>query len=335
MKRLFKISFLAMILMFVVACGSDDNGANNADGGADSVTLKLAHTGAEEHQYHLASEKFKELVEEKSDGAINVDIHPNATLGSEEDAIEQVMDGSVEMTTVAPDSSYANTVPEMDVFGMPYIFKDREHAYSVLDGEIGQELLDLAEDHNMKGLGYWEIGFRHITNDEKEIEKPEDMKGLKIRVQPAPVWENHMKALGANPTPVDFNELYSALDQGGVDGQENPLPTIESMKFYEVQKYISLTAHTYNPAIVIMNDGVWEELSEEHQTAIDESVKEATTYHRELLEGKEEEILENLEENGVTITEPDRDAFQDATKEVKDSVKEVPDDLIERIENNK
>jgi len=333
MKRLFKISFLAMILMFVVACGSDDNGANNADGGADSVTLKLAHTGAEEHQYHLASEKFKELVEEKSDGAINVDIHPNATLGSEEDAIEQVMDGSVEMTTVAPDSSYANTVPEMDVFGMPYIFKDREHAYSVLDGEIGQELLDLAEDHNMKGLGYWEIGFRHITNDEKEIEKPEDMKGLKVRVQPSPVWENHMKALDANPTPVDFNELYSALDQGIVDGQENPLPTIDSMKLYEVQDYISLTGHTYNPAVVLMNKGTWDGLDEGQQAVIEEAIEETTKYHRELLAEKEDEIIEMLEENGVTITEPDREAFSEATREVKASIDEVPEDLVERIEN--
>src|SRR5690625_486905 len=280
MKKLFKISFLTFILMFAVACGSsddtgcsDDTATNDTE---DSVTLKLAHTGSEEHQYHLASEKFKELVEEKTDGSVVIDIHPNATLGSEADVIEQVMDGSVEMTTVAPDSSYANTVPEMDVFGMPYIFKDREHAYSVLDGEIGQELLDLAEDHNMKGLGYWEIGFRHITNDEKEIEKPEDMKGLKVRVQPSPVWENHMKALDENPTPVDFNELYSALDQGIVDGQENPLPTIDSMKLYEVQDYISLTRHTYNAAIVLMNKGTWDGLDEGQLAVIEEAIEETT-----------------------------------------------------------
>ncbi|HLR71378.1 MAG TPA: DctP family TRAP transporter solute-binding subunit [Pseudogracilibacillus sp.] len=338
MKKLFKISFLTFILMFAVACGSSDDTGGSDDTATndteDSVTLKLAHTGSEEHQYHLASEKFKELVEEKTDGSVVIDIHPNATLGSEADVIEQVMDGSVEMTTVAPDSSYANTVPEMNVFGIPYLFKDRDHAYSTLDGEIGQELLDLAEDHNMKGLGYWEVGFRHISNNAQEIEKPEDMSGLKIRVQPAPVWEDHMKALDANPTPVDFNELYSALDQGIVDGQENPLPTIDSMKFYEVQKYVSLTAHTYNPAVTVMNLGVWESLSEDQQTAIQEAVEETTTYHRELLAEKEEEILEMLEENGVTITEPDREAFREATSEVKDSVDEVPEDIIERIENN-
>lgn len=329
MNRILKLVLLIGTLTFITACGSSNNGESG------DVNLKLAHTGSESHQYHLAAEKFKELVEEKTDGSVEIEIHPNATLGSEADVIEQVMDGSVEMSTVAPDSSYANTVPEMNVFGIPYLFEDREHAYSTLDGEIGQELLDLSSDHNIKGLGYWEVGFRHVSNDKGEIIKPEDMKGLKIRVQPAPVWEQHMKALGANPTPVDFNELYSALDQGVVDGQENPLPTIESMKFYEVQKYVSLTAHTYNPAIVIMNEGVWDGLTDDQQTAIDEAVKETTTFHRELLEEKEDEIIELLEENNVTITEPDRDAFQEATKDVKDSVKGVPADLIERIEENK
>lgn len=332
MKRLSQLGLLTLVLMFMVACGSD--GGSGDSEGEDAVTFKLAHTGSDSHQYHSASEKFKELVEEKTDGSVSIDIHGNATLGSEADVIEQVMDGSIEMTTVAPDSSFANTVPEMNVFGIPYLLKDRDHAYSVLDGEIGEELLELTEEHNMKGLGYWEVGFRHISNNEKEIKEPEDMEGLKIRVQPAPVWEDHMKALGANPTPVDFNELYSALDQGIVDGQENPLPTIESMKFYEVQKFISLTAHTYNPAIVVMNSGAWDGLSEDQQTAVDEAVKETTTYHRQLLADKEEEILEIFDENNVTITEPNREAFEEATSKVKDSVDEVPDDLIKRIEDD-
>lgn len=333
MKNYMKFIVMCIVLMVITACGSNSNNGNNKNGGED-ITLKLAHTGSEAHQYHLAAEKFKELVEEKTDGSVVIDIHPNATLGSEADVVEQIMDGSVEMTTLAPDSSYANTVPEMNVFGLPYLFRDAEHVYNTLDGEIGQELLDLGSDHGIKGLGYWEVGFRHITNNSNEIKTPEDMKGLKIRVQPAPVWENHMKALGASPTPVDFNELYSALDQGIVDGQENPLPTIDSMKLYEVQKFVTLTAHTYNPAIVLMNEGVWNNLEEDQQVAIEEAVKETTTYHRELLAEKEEEIIQTLEENGVTITEPNREAFEQATSEVKDSVKEVPQELIERIESN-
>lgn len=333
MKKNLVIIMLTLLLIILAACGSTSDSEAEAEGSGDSITLKLAHTGSETHQYHSASEKFKELVEEKTNGEITIEIHPNATLGSEGEAIEQLMDGSIEMTTLAPDSNYSNTVPEMNVFGIPYLFEDRDHAYNVLDGEIGDELLALGEQHNIKGLGWWEIGFRHITNDTREIVEPADMEGLQIRVQPSPVWEAHMKALDANPTPVDFNELYSALDQGVVNGQENPLPTIESMRFYEVQKYVSLTGHTYNPAITLMNLDTWNKLSEDHQIAIDEAVKETTEYHREMLAEKEEEIIKLLEENGVTITDPNRDAFREATEEVKNSVEEVPQDLIERIEN--
>lgn len=321
-----KLSVVGMLSLSLAACGSENGGSEN---GADAVVLKLAHTGSDTHQYQIASKKFKELVEEKTDGSIEVEIHPNATLGSEGEAIEQVMEGTIQMTTVAADSSLANVMPEMNVFGLPYLFEDKEHVYKVLDGEIGEELLAKANDQNMKGLGYWEVGFRHLTNNKKEIKTPADVEGLKIRVQPAPVWESHMKALGANPTPVDFNELYSSLDQGVVDGQENPLPTIDSMKFYEVQKYVSLTAHTYTPAVVLMNSSVWDDLSEDQQKAVEEAVKETTEYQREFLADKEEEIVNTLKENGVTITEPDRKAFREVTKDVKND--QVPEDLINRI----
>ncbi|MFC4557838.1 DctP family TRAP transporter solute-binding subunit [Virgibacillus kekensis] len=325
-KKTFLYGLMTALILVLAACGGN---ANGEDG---STTLKLAHSGSETHQYHIAAKKFKELVEEKTDGKVAIEIHPNATLGSEGEVIEQVMGGSVDMTMVAADSALANTIPEMNVFGIPYLFKDREHVYGVLDGEIGSDLLELAADKNMKGLGYWEVGFRHLTNNKREIHTPEDVKGLRVRVQPAPVWKAHMKALGASPTPVAFNELYSALDQGVVDGQENPLPTISSMKFYEVQKYVALTAHTYTPAVALMNDGIWKDLSEEDQKLIQEAVAETAEYQRQYLADKEQEIIDMLKEEGVTITEPDREAFREATKDVKDAVSEqVPAELINRI----
>src|SRR5699024_5398082 len=296
MKKVVYI-FILVGMLFLAACGG--NGSGN-----DEKTIKLAHTGSEEHQYNIASEKFKEVLENNEDVNFKVDIKANAAMGSEGEAIEQVSNGSLEMTTVAADSNLSDTIPEMNVFGVPYIFDDKEQVYSALDGEAGDELLDLAEDQNMKGLGYWEVGFRNITNDSNEIKKPEDMKGLQIRVQPAKVWESHMEALGASPTPVNFDELYSALDQGVVDGEENPLPTIDSMKFYEVQDYISMTKHAYTPAVVLMSKNFYDDMSEDEMTAIQDAVDEAKTYQREELDKQEDEIIDKLKDEGVTITEP-------------------------------
>ena len=338
MKKIYGL--LLIMVLALAACGGDDAGEDNgesngdAENGTEQRTIKLAHTGSEEHQYHIAAAEFKEILESNEDVDMTVEIHPNASLGSEGDAVEQVIGGSLEMTTVAADSNLANTIPEMNVFGIPYIFEDKEHAYNALDGEEGQELLDLAEESGMKGLGYWEVGMRHITNDSREIVEPEDMEGLSIRVQPADVWEQHMRALGASPTPVDFNELYSALDQGVVDGQENPLPTIDSMNFYEVQDYVSLTGHTYSPAATMMNLDFYESLSDVEVEAIESAFAEARDYQRNFLDEREDEITSMLEEEGITITEPNRDAFREATSDVAEAVSdEVPEEIVESLRN--
>ncbi|MBY8909808.1 DctP family TRAP transporter solute-binding subunit [Salinicoccus roseus] len=342
MGKLKKLNLLLVMLVAIVlvACGGNGGGEEGAEGesasSGEAKTIKLAHSGSESHQYHIAAENFKEVLENKEGTNFTVEIHPNASLGSEGDAIEQVISGSLEMTTVAADSNLSNTIPEMNAFGIPYIFDDKDHVYSALDGEAGENLLSLADDKGMKGLGYWEVGFRHLTNNSTEVTVPEDVEGMKIRVQPATVWEEHMRALGANPTPVDFNELYSALDQGVVDGQENPLPTIDSMKFYEVQDYVSLTGHTYTPAVVLMSNSFYEGLSEEEATAVEEAVVEARDYQRQTLDEKEEEILTKLEDEGVTITEPEREVFREATADVKDAVSdEVPEEIVQSLIDSK
>lgn len=341
MKKIYGL-ILVLVLALAACGGGETDGGESADSGGDSEngteprTIKLAHTGSETHQYHIAAAEFKEILESNEDVDMTVEIHPNASLGSEGEAVEQVISGSLEMTTVAADSNLANTIPEMNVFGIPYIFDDKEHAYTALDGEPGQNLLDLAEDKGMKGLDYWEVGMRHLTNDSSEIVEPEDASGLSIRVQPAEVWEEHMRALGANPTPVDFNELYSALDQGVVDGQENPLPTIESMKFYEVQNYVSLTGHTYSPAVTLINLEYYEGLSDVEVEALESAVAEAKEYQRNFLEEKEQEIVTLLEDEGVTITEPNREAFREATSDVADAVsEEVPEEIVQSLRDSK
>lgn len=326
-KLVMKLGSVVGLSIMLSAC----SGGSGSSGG-DSITLKLAHTGSDSHQYQIGAKEFADLIEEKSDGKIKVDIHGNSTLGNEAEAIEQVIDGTIDMTVVAADSSLANTVPEMNLFGLPYVFEDREHVYSKLDGEPGKKLLGLLDDKNMKGLGFWEVGFRHMTNNKKEVHTPADLQGMKIRVQPAPVWEAHMKALGASATPVSFTELYSALDQGLVDGQENPLASIYSMKFYEVQNYISLTGHNYTPAVVIMSNRAWDKLDDDQKKLIEEAVAEAATYQRDYLTQKDDEIIAELEEKGVVFTEPDREAFKEATMDVKNALKDqVPTELIEEM----
>lgn len=319
--------FVAVLAVILAGCG----GGKSTDSGG-TVNIRLAHTGSESHQYHIAATIFKEQLESLSNNTMKVEIHPTATLGSEKDAIEGVMNGTIDMTVLAADSSLANVVPEMNVFGIPFLFEDKEHVYSVLDGEIGQSLLQKIDDKGMKGLGYWEIGFRNMMTKDKPIEKPEDLVGLKMRVQPAPVWEEFMKALGANPTAVNFNELYSALEQGVVDGQENPVATILSMKFYEVQKQLALTQHTYSPAAVLMSKNLYDSLTDEQKQWLVEAVKNTTAEQRSVLAEQETKGLDELRNHGVNITEPDRAAFAEKTKNVVKAVADkVPADLIEQI----
>jgi tripartite ATP-independent transporter DctP family solute receptor len=333
----FVVLSATLIAGLLAGCGTEKKATEtaaspNANGGGAKVSFKLAHTGSDTHQYNIASEAFKKALEEKSKGTMEVKIYSNAKLGSEKDAVEGVQNGTIDMTTVSADSSLANVVPEMNVFGIPFLFKNEGHVYSVLDGEIGKSLLKKVDDKGMVGLGYWEIGFRNVTNKSKAINKPEDMKGLKIRVQPAPVWNEFMKSLGANATPVNFNELYSALEQGVVDGEENPIATIMSMKFYEVQKQVALTKHTYSPAAVLASKKFMGSLNADQKKWVEEAVQDATTSVRKTLAEAEAKSIEEMKAKGVNITTPDIAAFTAATKDVSKAVADkVPADLIEKI----
>jgi TRAP-type transport system periplasmic protein len=339
-KNHFLITLTALLLIALTACGGGNQGASgtnsseNGDSGSkEPITIKLAHVGSEEHQNQIAAVKFKELIEEKSNGDITVQIFHSGQLGGEDDAVEGIQTGTIDMTEVAADSAPANIVPELNVFGIPYLFKDRKHVYKVLDGEIGQEILDLSTEKGLRALGYWEIGFANFTNSKREINTPKDMEGLKIRVQPAPIWDEFMKRLKALPTPMDFTELYSAMEQGVVDGQENPIATINAMKFYEVSPYIALTRHTYKANIVLVSDKLWNKLDDGQKKLMEEAVRETYEYQREYLDQKEKETIETLKAiDKVTITEPDTEAFREVADGLETTVADkVPADLVERI----
>lgn len=330
---------LAMILLFGTSCASQPPAQpDNAGGGSEQkpVEIKYATVGPDEHQYTIAAIKFKEIIEAKSDGRIKVTLFPNAQLGGEREMAEGVKMGTIEMTTVTSDGALPAWVPDTQVFSIPYLFRDREHVYKALDGVLANELNPKFEAQGFKHLGFVELGFRHFTNNKREINSAADMKDLKIRVQEAPIWFALIKALNGTATPIPFNELYTALQQGVVDGQENPLGTIRSMKFYEVQKHLALDAHTYAPGSVIMNKAFFDKLSPEDQKLVQDAVDEMKAYQRNLIAGKDEENLKFLKEQGMIVTEPDRQSFMDATKDIpslEEVKKLVRPELVEMVRN--
>ncbi|WP_422404657.1 DctP family TRAP transporter solute-binding subunit [Mammaliicoccus sp. JADD-157] len=326
MKKIISISFV--LILILSGCQNSTEKVN----GSEEKTIRLAHTGSDTHQYNIASQKFKKLVEEKSDGKMKVNVYGDGSLGNEDELVDQTMTGTIQMTTVAADSSLSNTMPEMNLFGIPYLFDSKKDVYTKLDGKPGKDLLELAKKKDMKGLGYWEVGFRHFTNKKREIKHPEDMENLKLRVQSAKVWNEHLKTLNAIPTPISFSELYSALDQGVVDGQENPLPTIYSQKLFEVQKYISLTNHTYTPAVVLMNDDYYNQLTKKEKQIVNESIVESTDYQRQYIAKQEKKIKKQLKDEGMIITNVNRDEFKNKTKHVDSQITDqVPKSIVRQF----
>ncbi len=299
-----------------------------------AVEFKFAHSGSLEHQYQIGAEQFKKLVEEKSGGEMKVNIFPQAQLGGERDLAEGVRMGTIEMSSVAA-GNMAGFVPELQVFGVPFLFQTREQVYSVLDGPVGKDLADIMLGKGFVNLSIWEVGFRNITNNIRPVKTPDDMKGLKIRVQESKIWIEFMKSLGAVATPIPFGELYTALQQKVVDGQENPVATIYSMKFYEVQKYLSLTGHTYEPALVVANPKWFNGLDPKHQAILKEAAMEAAVFQRQKLAELDRERFEVIRKAGVEVEEnPDKAAFAKATEDLhKVLADSVPEALVQKIKD--
>ncbi len=298
-----------------------------------AVELKFAHGGSLEHQYQIGAEQFKKLVEERSNGEIKVNIFPQGQLGgSERELLEGVRMGTIEIISVAAGGALPSFVPEFQVMGIPYLFQTRKQVYTVLDGEVGKELSNLMLTKGFQNLAFWEVGFRNFTNNIKPIVKPEDIKGLKIRVQESKSWMEFIKMLGGIPTPISFGELYSALQQKMVDGQENPIATIYSMKYYEVQKYLTLDGHTYEAAVVVANPKWFKSLSLEHQNIIRQAAQDAAQYQRDKLFEMDQQRLDFIRKAGVEVVEnPDKEAFAEATSGLYKVLDNVPVELIKKI----
>lgn len=312
-----------------LAFAANANASEFAD--MEPVTLRLAHVVNEQDGFHIAATRFEELVEERTEGKVDIEIYPNASLGDERTLLEGMQIGTVDMGVIT-NGPVANFVEEMAVFELPFLFPSSEAAYQVLDGPIGQELLDKLSEVNLKGLAYAERGFRNLTNSERPVESPEDLDGLRIRVMENPVYTDTFRELGANAIPMAWTEALTAMQQGTIDGQENPVNVIHSFKLYETQDHMTLSRHTYAPAIFVMGMTVWNELPEAAQEVMAQAAQEAAEHERQVNAEMEAEQLDELREAGMQIVEePDIQAFQKAVAPVYDQYGAQFGDYLPRI----
>ncbi|MGF2616578.1 TRAP transporter substrate-binding protein [Rossellomorea vietnamensis] len=331
------ILLIAVILMMgLTGCGKSKSSAS--DGQSGEITLKLGHNQPTESQFHAGADKFAELVSEKTDGKVKIDVYHSSQLGDEGELAEGTKLGTVDISLVAS-GSVTKYYPRFSIFDLPFLFRDSEHVDKVLQGEVGELLAKEAEEQGgFKVMNYWESGFRHFLNSKQSLKSPEDLKGLKIRTPEWPVLISTTEALGANSVPMPFSELYMAAQHGVVDGQEGPVFAIKSSKMYEVQDYMVMDGHTYTSMLLIMNPNKFDGLSKENQEALMEAAKEAGDYERKLIRDNEKKEIDYLEtEGGLTIEKnPDKDEWRKAVKSVYEKYSdEFGEDLIQQIINTK
>ena len=338
MKKVWGL-LLALTIVFLGAC------SQGVDGGVEGVKtkeMKLAVATTEDRSLTKGLVKFGELVEEKTNGSIVAEVFPNGQLGGDREIFESLQFNSIQGTTMST-GPIAQFAPEFNVFDLPFLFPDAETAYQVLDGETGTDILKKLESQNVVGLNYWENGFRHLTNGAKEVRSPDDIKGLKIRTLKNDLHLDIWSELGANPTPMAFTELFSGLQQGVVDGQENPVGNVTGNKFYEVQDYLTKTGHVYNASPFLISKSFWDELTDEEQKAVQEAADEARDYQRELNQKEDEDGFKFLAENGMTITDltdEEKEQFFEKVQPVYEKHsssigKDVVEDLLKEIESLK
>lgn len=299
---------------------------------AADFNFTFAHVLVESTPNAKAAVKFKEEVERNSDGRIQINVRPAAQLGGDVEIIEQTQMGLVHIA-IPPTGNLANFEPKMYVLDLPFMMTDEQSMKAVLDGDVGRELLDLLEKANLKGINYWGAGFRNMTNNIRPITQPDDLKNIKMRVLQAPTTLATYRAYGANPTAMAFTEVYNGLQQGVVEGQENPLANIYSMRFHEVQKYMTRTSHVYHTYAAVMNKAAWESLPEDLQKVVQDAFDVARDYARELTQQDEENILKEIKDQIeiIELTPEGREAFIEASKPVYAQFeKRVTPELVQR-----
>lgn len=334
MSRTLSIFLAGLLLGGLVATGVFSVVLGTQAGGASvnqARTLKLAHSLDTSHPVHLGMVHLQKRLEELSGGTMKLEIHAGGVLGGETECMEQVQNGVLAMTKTSTGPMEA-FVPEMMVFGLPYLFRDTAHFWTFADGPRGKELLHKGANRNMYGLCYYDAGTRNFYTNDRMIRSPEDLKGLKIRVMNSPTAIKMVEMLGASPTPISWGELYSALSQGIVDGAENNPPSFYSNKHYETCKHLSLDAHVMLPDILLINTGIWQNLSPQEQQWLQQAADESSAYQREVWAAKTAEALEAVGKLGVEVYEPDKKPFMEKVAPMYDEYTGTPiGELAEHI----
>ena len=344
MKNRFKGTILGgiLLLLIIAGCGSEGNEASGEsrggdNGGGEEYIIKFAHVVSPSVAKGKAAEKFGELIEERTDGQIKVEVYSDSQLGSDREIIEQMQSGTVQMN--APFTGVLPTfVEDFEVFDLPFLFEDREEAYEVTNGKLGELLDQKLESQGLKLLNFWDGGFKHLTNSAHPIETPEDMDGLKMRTSQSPLLITQFQELNAGGVSIDFSELYTSLQTQTVDGQENPLSNIVSKKFYEVQDYLTLSGHGYMGYPLVISSNFYHSLPEDLQVAIDEVAQEVTEWQWDEAQKDEEEYMKVLNESEIQINElstEQKQAFKEAMSGVYDEFgkMEGSKELLEAIEH--
>nr|WP_309502435.1 TRAP transporter substrate-binding protein [uncultured Roseovarius sp.] len=298
--------------------------------------VKIGYALAPDSHYGVAAKKFEEVVTAETGDDFSFKHFPSSGLGGEREVIEGLQIGTIEATIVSS-GTLANFVPETGVFDIPFLFRDLSHARDVLDGPVGQDILAKFDSVGLKGLAWGEQGFRHITNNRNPIHTPADVEGLKIRTMENPVHLAAFNAMGAAPTPMAWPEVISSLQQGVIDGQENPLSVIVSVKLNEVQKYLTLSGHVYSPAMLLVSKPFWDGLNDEQKAAFQKAANEAVAEMRGYVDNVETTGVETLKERGMEInalSTEEKAAFQASIASAYEGYyKTYGKDLVDSIVN--
>ncbi|WP_431026814.1 TRAP transporter substrate-binding protein DctP [Lysinibacillus sp. LZ02] len=338
-KSFFGLLFTLALVLVLAACGNSESSdekisTGNAEGGdEETYVIKVGHIAPEDHAFSKGLEEFTAAVEEATEGRVEFEVFGNGALGGEVEVAEQVQLGALDMTLVTS-GPVGNFVSDFSVLEMPFLFRDVEHVYATLDGEVGQELMGKLDAAGFKALGIWENGMRHIASN-KAIKSPEDMKGLKIRTLENPIYIDMYSSLGADPTPIAFPELYTSLQQGVVDSTDLSYAIMNTSKFYEVTDHFSEVGIYYASAPLLMNGDKFNSLPADIQQILVEKGQEYAVRQREISQEMEVDHIQALKDHGVTIVpidEIDLEAFKASVEPVYEKYASNFGDLVERIQ---